>query len=91
MRKRTASINAALQEAGVSGGHDPLATAGLVGPADAAKLTPQALRAVCADPALGYVVSWLRLGKTTVAPVLPDPARPDNRLFLYRCADLKSG
>jgi hypothetical protein len=91
LRKRTASINAALREAGVSDGHDPLATAGLVGPADAAKLTPQALRAVCADPALGYVVSWLRLGKTTIAPVLPDPARPNSRLYLYRCADLKSG
>ena len=91
MRKRTASINAALQVAGVSDGHDPLAMAGLVGPGDAARLTPQALRAVCADRALGYVVSWLRLGKTSIAPLVPDPARPNNRLYLYRCADERGG
>jgi hypothetical protein len=86
MRQRTASINAALREAGVADSHDALANAGLVG-ADATKLTPRVLRAACADPALRYVVSWLRLGKTPVAPVLPDLAKPNNRLYLYRCAD----
>jgi len=48
------------------------------------------LQAVCKDVALKYVVSWTHVGPTPVDPVTPDPHRPRNKLYLYRCADFGS-
>ena len=56
---------------------------------DTGKLESAGLVRACADPQLQFVVSWGALGPSPFTPVTPDPARPADRLHLYRCADFK--
>jgi hypothetical protein len=86
LRQRTASINTALVQSGLMKADFPEGGPGLV-LSDASKMDARAVKTACADPALRYVVSWLRLGPAAVAPLTPDPAKPNSRLYLYRCAD----
>jgi hypothetical protein len=53
------------------------------------KLNASAMAEVCADPELSFVVSWSDLGPTAYPEVVPDLRRPENRLRLYRCADVR--
>jgi hypothetical protein len=86
LRQRTASINTALLQSGLLKADFPGGNLGLV-LSDASKMDARAVKTACADPDLRYVVSWLRLGRSAVAPLTPDPAKPNSRLYLYRCAD----
>lgn len=49
-----------------------------------------AMRAICADPDLGFVVNWEAPAPTPFQAVTIDPSRPGYKLYLYRCADLRS-
>jgi hypothetical protein len=62
----------------------------LVLPINADKLNAQGLPVVCSDPALGFVVSWSRLGGTPFASIVPNPNKPASPLYLYRCADFRT-
>ncbi len=87
VRDRTASINAALRAGGLLGDDIKESDLGLVTMLSASKMPAQSLKIACADPALRYVASWQRIGKTPVAPVTIDPAKPNSRIYLYRCTD----
>jgi hypothetical protein len=62
----------------------------LVLPMNADKLEAHGLVVVCGDPALGFVVSWSRLGFTPFEPVVPNRNKPKSPLYLYRCADFRA-
>lgn len=54
-------------------------------------LTPlQRLQIACADPALGYILSWQNLGPAPLASYTPDAQRPNVQARLYRCSDLRA-
>ena len=59
-------------------------------PANASHMDLKAMRAVCADPDLRYIVSWMSLAPTPFPPVNVDPSKAHGKLYLYRCADLRS-
>lgn len=48
------------------------------------------LARACADPALGYVLSWQNLGAATLASYMPDAHHPHVLARLYRCSDLRT-
>jgi hypothetical protein len=58
-------------------------------PKISAELTPAGLAYLCSDPDLGYVASWLRLASTPIAPVIPNPTKPQSALYLYPCASFR--
>ena len=86
LRQRTASINTGLVRSGLIKSDFPQRSLGLV-LSDITKMNARAVKELCADPDLRYVVSWFRLGRPVVAPLTPDPAKPNSRLYLYRCSD----
>lgn len=45
------------------------------------------LETLCADPALEFVVSHVRIARTTAPPVTPHADHPHVKLYLYRCSD----
>ena len=59
-------------------------------PTNASHMDLKAMRAVCADPDLRYIVSWMSLAPTPFPPVNVDPSKAHGKLYLYRCADLRS-
>jgi hypothetical protein len=60
-------------------------------PKDVEWVDSRGLAVLCTDPALGFVVTWSRLGKTPFQPVQPIPAKPRDLLHLYRCDDFRAG
>jgi hypothetical protein len=89
MRRRTTSIQKALEDTPMSATRDvDIASQGLLPPMTAQKLTLEGLRTACSDPDLSYVVSWLHLRPTPSPAIAIDPAKPNSRLYLYRCSDL---
>jgi hypothetical protein len=94
MGRRTSSI-ALAPEIPDSGSHaktgsDEPAAAELLPPQTASRLDLKGMIAVCADPDLQYIVSWMPVTHTPFAPVNVEPSRPNRRLYLYRCTDLRS-
>jgi hypothetical protein len=87
LRQRAASIDTALLQSRLINADVPRSRLGLINSPDTAKMNAQSVQMACADPDLRYVVSWLRLGRSVVAPLTPDPAKPNSRLYLYRCSD----
>lgn len=87
LRQRAASINTALVHSSLIKADFPKSRLGLINSPDTAKMNAQSVQMACADPDLRYVVSWLRLGRSVAAPLTPDPAKPNSRLYLYRCSD----
>lgn len=47
------------------------------------------LAALCADPALGFVVSNVKVAPTSFLPITPYARHPRERLYLYRCTDTR--
>lgn len=58
-------------------------------PSNVVHMDSNALRAVCADPELQYVVSRASLVRTPFPPVTDLPSKTNGKLYLYRCADLR--
>ena len=58
-------------------------------PSDLELMDLKALRSMCGDHDLQYVVSESRLTETTLPPVVLDPSKATGTLHLYRCADLR--
>jgi len=59
-------------------------------PHNADNLNEKGLFLLCADPALGFYVSQVRLNLPAAAPVItPNPLRPRNQYHLYRCTDVR--
>jgi hypothetical protein len=88
--RRTASIRAALLVSSASQ-KDPDSVTRLHHgiPATLESLEPAGLVVACADPDLGYVASWRRLGRVTLRPITLDAARPTQQLYIYDCKDFR--
>lgn len=87
LQQRTEVLNAAIKTSGPTRKSPGVAGVDLPELPNTSRMTPDDLTRACGDHDLRYVVSWLRLGQTSFAPITPDPAKPLSRLYLYRCSD----
>jgi hypothetical protein len=96
MRRRTQSVAAALKASQLSasardGTAKQETDSSGAGVAQAVtKWNRAGMEAACADPDLQYIVSWQPVAPTPFAPVTIDPTKHNGKLYLYRCADLRS-
>ena len=94
MGRRSSSIAVASQtihsDTHAETSSDAPAASELLPPQIASRLDLKGMIEACADPDLQYIVSWMPVTHTSFAPVNVDPARPNRRLYLYRCTDLRS-
>jgi hypothetical protein len=95
LQHRVESVNAALKISGVlttpRNRNSSAEDSGAQGvPFLLSKLNRRGMEAACADPDLSYIASWLHVAPTPFAPVTVDPTKPNGRLYLYRCADLRA-
>lgn len=58
-------------------------------PTNVAHMDSNALRMICGDPELQYVVSRAQLASSPFPAVTDLPSRTNGKLYLYRCADLR--
>lgn len=90
MRRRTISVNTALRISHVTDPPKPGENASIVKLAySASRLTRAGMVAACTDRDLRYIVSWMPLAPTPFAPITIDPTKPNGKVYLYRCADLR--
>ncbi len=88
IHRRALLIQRGLHADTVESRHDPRRQ-GLDLPRNADNLGRHGLALVCQDPQLGFVASWSPLGDSPFLAIAPNVARPERRLRLYRCADLR--
>lgn len=92
MERRTDQVRTAMRNSGLlspNGSREEIELAErTMLPTNVAHMDSNALRAICADPALQYVVSRAPLARTPFPPVTDMPSKTNGRLYLYRCADL---
>jgi hypothetical protein len=51
-------------------------------------LNEKGLAMLCENSELNFYVSWSRLDLVSAGAIVPNPARPQQQLHLYRCADI---
>jgi hypothetical protein len=91
MRRRTRSILTAMTASHLAQPPKHKSSSDtVVIPLGTSKVDRAGMVAACADPDLQYIVSWLPVAPTPFAPVTVDPTKPNGRLFLYRCTDLRT-
>lgn len=88
MARRSNSLGGALGTPHTS--ETARSTSDYLPPETASRLDLKGMINACTDPDLQYIVSWIPVTHTAFAPVNVDPTRPNRRLYLYRCADLRS-
>ena len=93
MERRTDLVRTAMRNSGLlaaSGSREEVELAQkTMLPTNVAHLDSKALRALCADPELQYVVSRATLARTPFPPITDLPSKTNSKLYLYRCADLR--
>jgi hypothetical protein len=93
MDRRLANIKEALRVSGAYTGSasnpDSVKPVRTWVPVTLESLRPAGMPVICADPELGYLVTWKQLGPTAAPPITPDPERPNLHFYLYDCRDYR--